>query len=135
MQEAERARAALLSVLEDRREAQDRLSATRGRFRGMLEQNIAAIFMVEDGRITFANRRAGEILGHDPRDLMGRALLGFVARADRRKLLATVRRLRDGGEKAIEETFGALRRDGTVAEILVTAGAPIDAKDLLIVFG
>lgn len=117
VQEAERARGALLSVLEDRREAQDRLAESEERFRGMLEQNIAAIFMVEDGRITFANRRAGEILGHDPRDLMGRALLGFVVRADRRKLLATVRRLLDGGEKAIEETFGALRSDGTVADI------------------
>ena len=58
VQEAERARGALLSVLEDRREAQDRLAESEERFRGMLEQNIAAIFMVEDGRITFANRRA-----------------------------------------------------------------------------
>jgi PAS domain S-box-containing protein len=117
MQEAERARGALLSVLEDQREAQSRLRESEERFRGMLEQNIAAIFMVEEGRLTFANRRAGEILGRAPEELMGRGMLQLVARADRRRLVATLRRLQSGESKAEEETFGALRKDGTVAEV------------------
>ena len=117
VQEAERARGALLSVLEDQREAQARLLESEERFRGMLEQNIAAIFMVEDGRLTFANRRAGEILGRDAAELMGRKMLDLVVRADRPKVVATLRRLLSGDRKSGEETFGALRNDGTIAEI------------------
>lgn len=117
VQEAERARGALLSVLEDQREAQVSLRESEERFRGMLEQNIAAIFMVEGGRVTFANRRAGEILGRSPSELMGRGMLDLVVKADRRKLVAMMRRLVSGKSKAGEETFGALRQDGTVAEI------------------
>jgi PAS domain S-box-containing protein len=117
VQEAERARGALLSVLEDQREAQTHLRESEGRFRGMLEQNIAAIFMVEGGRFTFANRRAGEILGRTPEELTGQGVLDLVAPGDRRKLLHTMRKLISGEQKAVEETFGALRKDGTLADI------------------
>jgi PAS domain S-box-containing protein len=117
VQEAERARGALLSVLEDQREAQDRLRESEERFRGMLEQNIAAIFMVEDGRLTFANRRAGEILGRAPGELMGHGMLDLVVPDDRAKIEGAFDRLLSGRQKAIEETFGALKGDGTVADI------------------
>ena len=117
VKESERARGALLSVLEDQREAQSHLRESEGRFRGMLEQNIAAIFMVEGGRFTFANRRAGEILGRTPEELTGQAVLDLVAPADRRKLLHTMRRLVSGEQKAVEATFAALRKDGTLADI------------------
>jgi PAS domain S-box-containing protein len=83
----------------------------------MLEQNIAAIFMVENGRFTFANRRAGEILGRTPEELTGQGVLDLVAPGDRRKLLHTMRKLISGEQKAVEETFGALRKDGTLADI------------------
>jgi pyruvate carboxylase len=33
------------------------------------------------------------------------------------------------------ETALHAERDGTIAEVLVTAGSQIDAKDLLVVFG
>ena len=115
--EAERARGALLSVLEDQRDAQARLRESEERFRGMLEQNIAAIFMVEDGRLTFANNRAGEILGRTPRELTGQAMIDLVVPEDRARVDDAFGRLLSGRNKAIEETFGALRKDGTVADI------------------
>ncbi len=117
VREAERARGALLSVLEDQREAQARLRESEERFRGMLEQNIAAIFMVEDGRLTFANRRAGEILGRTPEELLGQAMTELVIPDDRARIEDAFRHLDSGDRKAIEETFGALRKDGTVADI------------------
>lgn len=117
VEEAERARGALLSVLEDQRDAQARLRESEERFRGMLEQNIAAIFMVEDGRLTFANNRAGEILGRTPRELTGQAMIDLVVPEDRAKVDDAFGRLLSGRNKAIEETFGALRKDGTVADI------------------
>ena len=117
VQEAERARGALLSVLEDQREARSRLMESEERFRGMLEQNIAAIFMVEDGQLTFANRRAGEILGREPGELIGNGMRDAVVGADLPRLAVALQRLLSGEVKSVEETFGALRKDGTVAEI------------------
>jgi PAS domain S-box-containing protein len=117
VQDAERARGALLSVLEDQRDAQRHLLESEERFRGMLEQNIAAIFMLEDGRFTFANRRAGEILGRPPEELAGQPMLELVAANDRGRLSAALHRLVAGEEKAVEQTFGAVRKDGTLADI------------------
>ena len=60
---------------------------------------------------------AREILGRAPGELLGQDMTGLVVPDDRARIEDAFRRLLSGGRKAIEETFGALRKDGTVADI------------------
>jgi len=117
VREAERARGALLSVLEDQREAQARLRESEERFRGMLEQNIAAIFMVDGGRFLFANPRACEILGYAPGELDGKEVLLLIAEEDRADVAEMMRAVLAGEVESVERNLTGLRKDGGRADI------------------
>ncbi len=119
--DGERVRRVLLSVLEDQKEIADELRASEERFRGMLEYNVAAMFMIEEGRVTYANARVGQILGHSDTEMLGRPFLEFVAPEDRGLIVSAVRELDSGEVKRAERTFRAIRKDGTLVDMGATA--------------
>jgi len=97
--------------------AEQALRQSEAHYRAMLEQNVAAVFTIEDGRVSYANRRAGEILGYAVEELTGRAIFDLIAEADRARALEAVRRLLGGEQESVELDFGVLRKDGSVAEL------------------
>jgi PAS domain S-box-containing protein len=101
----------------ERKQAERALREGAERFRAMLEQNISAMVIVEDGVLTYANRRAGEILGYSAEELIGRAMLDLVVAPERENIAAAMRQLLSGERKTVEWNFGALRKDGSVADI------------------
>lgn len=104
-----------------RKQAEQALHESEERFRSMLEQNISGMFLAEDGRFTYANRRVGEILGYSAADLVGRAMLDLVVEPDRPHLAEAMRQLLAAEQKSVERNFGVLRRDGSVADIGASA--------------
>ncbi|MBK8321567.1 MAG: PAS domain S-box protein [Betaproteobacteria bacterium] len=119
--DGERVRQVLLSVLEDQKEIADELRASEERFRGMLEYNVAAMFMIEDGNVTYANARTGQILGHHDSELLGRPILAFVAPEDHAGIASAVEELTSGRVARAERTFRAIRKDGTFVDMGATA--------------
>ncbi|MGE0356225.1 MAG: HD domain-containing phosphohydrolase [Burkholderiales bacterium] len=115
--ENRRARETLLSVLEDQAEIQGSLRETEERFRGILDNNVAAMFMIEEGRISYCNRRAAHILGEEPAALLGRVAAEFVAPEDRPRLAALRQEMQSGGRNFAEAEFRLVRTDGAVVEI------------------
>lgn len=103
--------------LTERKAAEAAHLESEGRFRAVLEQNVAAIYVVEHGVITFANRRAAEILGFDERELPGRAMLDLVVEEDRPAMIEGLAELVSGGRRSSERTFRARRRDGKVVDL------------------
>ena len=101
----------------ERKQVEQRLREGEARFRSMLEQNISAVFMIEDGVLTYANRRAGEILGYPPEELVGKVVIDLIAEADRPGLVEATRQLLSGERKTVERDFSTLRKDGTITEI------------------
>jgi PAS domain S-box-containing protein len=100
-----------------RKQTEQALREGAERFRAMLEQNISAMFIVEDDVLTYANRRATEILGYSTEELIGRPILDLVVEPDRPNIAAAMRQLLSGELKSAERNFGARRKDGTVADI------------------
>ena len=99
------------------RRAEESLAQSEARFRSILEQNVSAIFMIEDGRLSYVNRRTAAILGYSPEELVGKRMLDLVAAPDRAGLVDATQRLLSGELGTVERNFGALRKDGTIAEI------------------
>lgn len=100
-----------------RRQAEQALRESEERFRGMLEQNVSAMFVIEDGRLAYVNRRTAEILGSAVEELTGRPMLELVAEPDRPDMAEAIRQLLSGETKTVERTFGALCKDGSVADL------------------
>ncbi len=100
-----------------RKRAEQALREGEERFRGMLEQNVSAMFVIEEGKLAYVNRRAAEILGYSVEELVGAAMLDLVAESDRPDMAEAMSQLLSGEQKTVERAFGALRKDGSLADL------------------
>lgn len=116
-----------------RRQAERDVRESEMLFRSVVEQNIAAIFMIEDGRIVFANPRTSEILGYAPGELDGRAALELVAEADREDVGRMLQAVASGQVKVIERNISGLHKDGSLVDIGARATlAILDNKPVIL---
>ena len=101
-----------------RKQAEERLRAAEGQFRGLVEQSIAGIYIVQDGRFAYVNSRFAEIHGYDSVDeLIGREPGSVVSEADRGMAAQNFRGLIDGEVQSMAYSVTAQRKDGTTIEV------------------
>lgn len=102
------------------KQAEQKLIDSEQRFRGLVEQSLAGIYIVQDGRLAYVNPRTVQILGHGSTDeLAGSQLLQFITEADRGKVVESMRRLYDKEVANLALEFEVVRKDG----VTVTVGA------------
>jgi len=101
-----------------RRRMEDGLRAANERFRGLVEQPIAGIYIIQDGRLAYVNSRAAEIVGQGTaNEAIGTDPLQWIAEADRGSVAESLRRLVEGEAQSVAFDFGVLRRDGVVIAV------------------
>ncbi|MGZ8211867.1 MAG: HD domain-containing phosphohydrolase [Burkholderiales bacterium] len=101
-----------------RRQAERLVLESETRFRGLVEQAIAGIYIIQDGKLAYVNPRAAEIVDQGSTDdLIGTDPLVWVAEADRSQVAESMRRLLEGEAKSLALDFGVLRRDGLVIQV------------------
>lgn len=91
------------------------LRDAEARFRSLVEQSIAGIFIIQNGALAYANPRFAEILGYgEPEELLGRDLLSLIVTTDRDRVGERIAMLLRGEAEHLSDEFGGLARDGTV---------------------
>ncbi len=116
-----------------RRQAEESMRESEMLFRSVVEQNIAAIFMLDGGRFVFANPRACEILGYAPGELDGKDVLQIIAEADRADIAKMMRSVLSGEVASVERNFSGLRKDGSLVDIGARATfAQLDNKPMVL---
>lgn len=110
--------AELLSSIQRSKAVRD-LKASEGRFRGLVEQAVMGIFVVEFGRITYANARLAELFGRPLSEILGRKTEDFIVEADH-PVIANVRLEQVGGVRAHSLTLRVLRPDGSLIDVAVS---------------
>ncbi|MDS4020739.1 MAG: bacteriohemerythrin [Candidatus Competibacter sp.] len=96
------------------------------RFRGLVEQSLAGICIIQDDRFVYVNPKFAEMFGHTVEEIAGR--LGppdLIAQPDRERIGESLRRCLDGETGGIRHTFGAIRKDGFPIDIEVN-GETVD---------
>jgi len=104
----------------ERRKAQQDLRESEQQFRGLVEQSIAGIYIIQDGKFVYVNPRFAQIFGYASEyELMDSsfAALSVVAEPDRGMVAENMRRRLEGEVQTIEYTFTGLRKDGTTVEV------------------
>ncbi|HLG16471.1 MAG TPA: methyl-accepting chemotaxis protein [Blastocatellia bacterium] len=118
------ARAALESALvqseTDRRQIEAELRSSEARYHNLLDAANDAILIFEpgDGRIVVANKKACEVYGYEPGELVGVTMSQLTKNA-----ALTQQRIRETLEHRRRESFEAVhvRKDGTPINLLATA--------------
>jgi PAS domain S-box-containing protein len=94
----------------DRRQEARNLIELEEQYRALVDQSIAAIYVIQDRRIVYVNSRMREIFGYATGDEFDPNPLAHVKKSDRPRVSNQMqRRLRDGGDAAYSIT--ALRKD------------------------
>ncbi len=109
-----------ISVVEDisaRKQIEEALRTAEQQFRGLVEQSIAGIYVIQDDKLVYANPRLAEILAYDCADLIGRDVLSVVAENDRAMVVAKTRRWLASKEPSLDYDCIALRHDGSTIKV------------------
>ena len=97
---------ALDSIARDRE-----LRESEARFRAMLEQSVAATYVIQDGKVVYVNSRMRELFGYGPGEPFDTDPLAHVAPSERVRVADQLQR-RLQGEPQASYTLTAVRRGG-----------------------
>jgi diguanylate cyclase (GGDEF)-like protein/PAS domain S-box-containing protein len=87
-------------------------------YRALVEESLTGIYLIQDDRLVYANRRLGDILGYS-RDELQRlpSILDVVAESDRAIVQEKLRQRMTGEIQAIEYTIKGVRKDGQLLDL------------------
>lgn len=95
----------------------DALLDTETQFRGVVEQNIAGVFILtERGEIAYLNERFAQLCGFSAAEVYGRPFLDFVAPEDRTRAMAAFEASMRGHSRQLE--FTLLGKGGRTIDVL-----------------
>jgi PAS domain S-box-containing protein len=114
-------RSSIVDVTE-RKQADELLLASEDTFRTVVENSLAGIFVIRDGKFVFVNRRAAEINGFEnPEEMIGLPFWKQV-HPDHREMVRERAGRRQSGEAVPEHyEFKGLRKDGVPVWVEVRA--------------
>ncbi|OGA23900.1 MAG: hypothetical protein A3I02_08060 [Betaproteobacteria bacterium RIFCSPLOWO2_02_FULL_67_26] len=96
----------------EHKKADAALRESEARFRAVLEQSIAAVYVIQDNRVVYVNPRMREIFGYGPDEPFDPDPLAHVQESERAQVTEQLTR-RLGIEPEAAYTIGAVRKDGT----------------------
>ncbi|MBW8839726.1 MAG: diguanylate cyclase, partial [Gemmatimonadetes bacterium] len=95
------------------------LRASEDRFRALVEQSIVGIFLIQDGKVVYANPKFAEIYGYRQEDFLhgGIPIEELTYEPDVPAVRDLVRRELAGEAVGLLETYRGKRKDGTAIEV------------------
>jgi PAS domain S-box-containing protein len=108
----------VLSDISERKQHEQVLRDREKRFRGLIEQSLTGIYIVQDGLFSYANPRLEEMLGYGHGALIGIRFMDLVLADDGPVVQAADQALRSGASSSAY-SVRVRRRDASVIEIEV----------------
>ncbi|MDD1670123.1 MAG: PAS domain S-box protein, partial [Methanomicrobiales archaeon] len=106
----------------ERKRAEEALRESEEKYRALVERANDGIIVVQDGLVTFCNRRAAELWGGDIQEIVGQPYLNFIGPADRSRIQENYGRRMSGEDIPGQYDVLLLRRDGTEFPAELNAG-------------
>lgn len=87
-------------------------------YRLLVEESLVGVYMVQDDRLLYANRRLGEIFGYSREEMMQLpSVMDVIANSHRDTVRETMRQRLDGEIHEIEYTIRGVRKDGKLIHL------------------
>ncbi|MBE0625922.1 MAG: PAS domain S-box protein [Burkholderiales bacterium] len=114
----------IIRDITERKRAELELTESAAQFRALVEQSIAGISIVQDGKLVYVNPRYAQILGHgSAEELIDRDMTEVVVEQDRTRVLENQRAQIEGKMPSLSYSYGAPKKDGSTVEIGVHGSA------------
>lgn len=96
-----------------RQEAENALVESEAKYRGLVEQDLTGIYIIQDGRLVYTNPYLARLFGYGVAEILGMEIRLLVHPADRALVEEKLRQRLDGEIGALKYSFHALRKDGS----------------------
>ena len=104
----------------DTRRSEEALQAAEAKFRGIVEQSLVGIYVIQDGRYQYVNPKLAEIFGYTVEEMLAlNSVMDLVTEEDRHVVTDNIRKRIDGEVQTVRYSFRALRKDGEEIELEV----------------
>jgi len=88
------------------------LAEEEEKFRALAETPLVGTYILDDGRITYANPRAADIFGYARGEMLGHSVLDIIVPEDQERVIEDIRRLAAGEASELRNEFIGTRKDG-----------------------
>lgn len=106
----------------ERKRAADAILESEAKFRSLVEQNVAGIFIIrEDGTIGYVNPFFADLLGYAASELIGKPLLDIIPEDEKAAAQEKLQSQLSGQAEFIQHTLTMPTRDGRPIDLLVNA--------------
>jgi PAS domain S-box-containing protein len=99
------------------RRAEAALAESEAKFRGLVEQTLTGIYIIQQGRFVYVNPHLADLFGYSPGELTGKPFPELVAESDRALVAENIRRRIAGEIKSVQYEFRGRRKDGSSFDV------------------
>lgn len=111
--------------IEEYRRKEQALLESEAQFRSVVEQHIAGIYIIVDGKFVYVNPAFSEVVGYPKEEILGHEYTDLVIEEDRPLVAENIRRRLAGEIKSVRYSFRGRRRDGALVHVGVHGGLAI----------
>ena len=106
--------------ISDRKSAEEALRKSEEKYRVLVENAIEAIYIAQDGKLTFANSETEKLMGYPKRELTSRHFTDFIHPQDRKLVMDRHKDRQQGVEVPSRYSFRLLRSSGETLWVELT---------------
>ncbi|MFD1587878.1 PAS domain S-box protein [Halorientalis brevis] len=104
----------VITDITEQKEREGQLRQTKQRYRRVVEQNLFAIYIIQDGVIQYVNPKAASVFGYTPEEMTdGMTAFDIVAEEDHDLLRENIDRREQGDVGELQYELTGVRKDGT----------------------
>jgi two-component system cell cycle sensor histidine kinase/response regulator CckA len=101
----------------ERRSIEEALRIAEAKYRGLVEQSLMGVYILQNDRLVYLNPKAADLLGYSQQELLdARNAFAFVHEQDRAMLIEQLARLGAGGVPSVQLTLRGIRKDGEIIQ-------------------
>ncbi len=126
--------AGFVEDITERKATLEALDESQSRFRALVEQSIAGIYIVEDGRYAYANPRMCELLGYTAEELRTINTIDLVLKEDHARFVANRGRRESGDRTGFAATY-RFRTKSSAIRHLSLAGKVLELQGRRVLYG
>lgn len=106
--------------ISENKRAEAAVQESEAKFRTLVEQSLAGIYIIQDGRFVYVNQRCAEIHGRTVEEMLSLpSVFDVVTQPDLRTVREKIAQRISGGVTSINYAFSIQRKDGQVRELEV----------------
>jgi two-component system cell cycle sensor histidine kinase/response regulator CckA len=101
----------------ERRSSEEALRVAEAKYRGLVEQSLMGVYILQNDRLVYLNPKAADLLGYTQQELLDAPnAFAFVHEQDRPMLIEQLTRLGAGNVSNVQLAVRGLRKDGEIIQ-------------------